>query len=68
MSSLRSVSIVVVTHNEGQRLCQTVENLTATAPADAEIIVVDDLSADGSIELLRARQPDVRVVRPLTFV
>jgi GT2 family glycosyltransferase len=62
--SVGSVSIVVVTHNEGQRLGQTVEGLAATAPADAEIIVVDDFSTDGSIELLQASQPDVRVVRP----
>ena len=64
MSSSGSVSIVVVTHNEGRRLCQTVESLAATAPADAEIIVVDDFSTDGSIELLQASQPDARVVRP----
>jgi hypothetical protein len=64
VNSLGSVSIVVVTHNEGQRLCQTVESLAMTAPADAEIIVVDDFSADGSIELLQASRPEVRVVRP----
>ncbi len=61
MSFSGSVSIVVVTHNEGQRLCQTIESL---APADAEVIVVDDFSTDGSIELLQASQPAVRVVRP----
>jgi cellulose synthase/poly-beta-1,6-N-acetylglucosamine synthase-like glycosyltransferase len=58
-----SVSIVVVTHNEGERLRQTVVGLAATAPEDSEVIVVDDLSTDGSIELLRASQPDVRVVK-----
>ncbi len=64
MSARDSFSIVVVTHNEGERLRRSVAHLAATAPADAEVIVVDDFSTDGSIELLRASQPDVRVVKP----
>jgi glycosyl transferase family 2 len=64
MTAEASVSIVVVTHNEGERLRQTVVGLTATAPDDSEVIVVDDFSTDGSIELLRVGQPEVRVVRP----
>jgi GT2 family glycosyltransferase len=59
-----SVSIVIATHNEAERLLRTVTGLAATAPPDVEIIVVDDFSTDGSIELLRASRPDVRVVRP----
>jgi glycosyltransferase involved in cell wall biosynthesis len=42
-----------------------VMGLVATAPVDSEVIVVDDFSTDGSIELLRASQHDVRVVKPL---
>jgi len=64
MTDWGSVSIVIATHNEGERLCQTVMDLAATAPADFEVIVVDDFSTDGSIELLRASSPDVRVVKP----
>src|SRR5258708_11049651 len=64
MSGWGSVSIVLATHNEGERLRRTVTGLTATAQADFEVIVVDDFSADGSIELLRASQPDVRIVIP----
>jgi GT2 family glycosyltransferase len=65
MSAQASVSMVVVTHNEGERLRRTVMGLVATAPVDSEVIVVDDFSTDGSIELLRASQHDVRVVKPL---
>jgi GT2 family glycosyltransferase len=64
MSAGDSVSVVVATHNEGERLRRTVMGLAATAPADFEVIVVDDFSTDGSVELLQADQPDVRVVRP----
>lgn len=64
MSAQASVSIVVVTHNEGERLRRTVEGLAATAPGDSEVIVVDDFSTDGSIELLRADKPEIRVVKP----
>ncbi len=59
-----SVSIVIATHNEGERLRQTVTGLAATASADFEVIIVDDFSTDGSVESLRASEPYVRVVRP----
>ena len=64
MSAKTSVSIVVVTHNEGERLWRTVASLIATVSDDCEVIVVDDFSSDGSIELLRSSRLDVRVVKP----
>jgi GT2 family glycosyltransferase len=48
-------SIVVVAHNEGELLRQTVGALRATAP-QAQLIVVDDCSEDGSSEFLRSRE------------
>ena len=63
-SAAVSMSIVVPTHNEGEQLSRTVAGLTATAPQDCEVIVVDDFSTDDSISLLRQRNPGVRVVRP----
>lgn len=59
-----SVSIIVPTHNEGERLSRTVTGLIATAPDDSELIVVDDFSTDDSVSLLRRSHPGVRVVRP----
>jgi glycosyltransferase involved in cell wall biosynthesis len=43
-----TVSVVVVSHNEGVSIRKTVDNLVSTTPPDAEIIVVDDASTDGS--------------------
>lgn len=57
------VSIVVVSRNEGAMLLRTVETLSATMPASAEVVVVDDDSSDGSVQAVTARWPDVRIVR-----
>jgi glycosyltransferase involved in cell wall biosynthesis len=61
-----SVSIVVITHNEGERLAHTVHCLLATMPRDGELVVVDDCSTDASCDVLRDRFPGVRLVRPET--
>lgn len=58
------VSVVVVSHNEGADLHRTVLGLDAALPADAEIIVVDDTSTDGSTESLPVER--ARVIRPET--
>lgn len=62
-SSAPSVSVVVVSHNEGANLRRTVHNLLATAPRDSEIIVVDDGSDDGSADCLTTGYSGVQVVR-----
>jgi GT2 family glycosyltransferase len=49
------VSVVVLTHNEGDMLRRTVESIRATVPASTEIVVVDDGSTDGSTEFLERR-------------
>ena len=59
-----SVSAVVVSHNEGADLRLTVQNLLATLPADAELIVVDDASTDDSAGFLGASYPTVQLLRP----
>lgn len=47
-----SVSVVVISHNEGDRLRRTVHGLMATLPRDGDIVVVDDASTDGSTDFL----------------
>jgi GT2 family glycosyltransferase len=60
--TLRTVSVVIITRNEGPELERTVRNVRRTLPAARrELIVVDDGSADGSVAPLR-RMRDVRVV------
>ncbi|HBY62051.1 MAG TPA: glycosyl transferase [Solibacterales bacterium] len=55
------LSVVVVSRNEGEWLRRTVEGLEPTLPADAETIVVDDGSTDGSAAFLTGTK--ARVIR-----
>ena len=64
-------SVVVVTHNEGALLRNTVDSVAPTLPEGSEIIVVDDDSTDGSTDFLaggygcaRAVKPDTRLGAP----
>jgi GT2 family glycosyltransferase len=57
-----SVSVVVPSRNEGISLRQTVHGLLGTLPQDAEIVVVDDASEDGSADFLASGYPSVRLV------
>jgi len=56
------VSTIIVTRNEGDYLRQTVEDFERTLPPRREIIVIDDGSTDGSVDFLRDRRGDVRVI------
>jgi GT2 family glycosyltransferase len=57
-------SIVVVSHNEGESVRRTVEAcLATTAQLDAEVVLVDDASTDGSAEGVIHRFPEVELVR-----
>ncbi|MBI4486579.1 MAG: glycosyltransferase [Acidobacteria bacterium] len=57
------VTAVIASFNEGQCLWKTVRSCVETTDdLDCEILVADDGSQDGSIEEVRRRFPDVRVV------
>jgi GT2 family glycosyltransferase len=63
MRRVNTISVVIVSRNEGRELRRTVQNLFDTLPRRRrELIVVDDGSTDGSTRFLK-RHPDVRVVR-----
>ena len=48
-----SISVIVITRNEGDELRATVDNLLRTLPeSSSEVIVVDDGSTDGSTDFL----------------
>lgn len=62
--SRTSVSAVVIAHNEGDALRDTVRALLKTLPAESEIVVIDDDSDDGAPERLVDANPSVSVLRP----
>jgi GT2 family glycosyltransferase len=56
-------SLIIASHNEGERLVKTIQSCVETcSDLDHEIIVADDASTDHSINQLRARFPHVRLV------
>jgi GT2 family glycosyltransferase len=57
------VSIIVISHNEGEYLGRTIESFLAALPPQAEILVVDDWSTDGSASALQNDRV-VRILRP----
>jgi GT2 family glycosyltransferase len=59
---LPTVSVVIITRNEGSELRATVANVLSTLPREQrEVIVVDDASTDGSTAFLR-ELPEVLVL------
>ena len=68
MTARRSLSIVIPAYNEADNILDTLENVTAALaplPIDAEILVVDDGSRDGTGRLVAAnasRFPGVRLL------
>ncbi|MBS0559275.1 MAG: glycosyltransferase [Proteobacteria bacterium] len=58
------LSVVVPALNEGEYLRRTVEQLRQSVPPRSEIIVVDDGSADGCCDFLRAQPDGVRLLEP----
>src|SRR6201996_8472183 len=58
---MAALSVIIVSHNEGEYLRRSVDSLVVDLPSDAEIIVVDDASTDGSSEQLNEIDSRVRV-------
>src|SRR5258706_4214371 len=58
-----SLSVVVISRNEGRELERTVENFDDTLPAGAEIIVIDDRSTDCSADRVTPRRRRISVHR-----
>ena len=65
MSDPRGASLVVPNYNGRALLEQNVPSLLAAAdayPGEAEVVIVDDASADDSVAFLRDAFPAVRVL------
>lgn len=65
MAAHPSISVVVITLNEGARLRETVEGLRRTLPQEAELVIVDDGSTDGSTEFLAVPDEPAILLRSL---
>ncbi|OGB04853.1 MAG: hypothetical protein A3E79_17565 [Burkholderiales bacterium RIFCSPHIGHO2_12_FULL_61_11] len=64
-----SVSVVMATYNGKQYLAEQLRSVLAELMPDDELIIVDDGSKDGTLELLGfLKSPVVRIVRNLTNV
>lgn len=57
----RALSVVVVTHNHGRWIEQCLASVQEHA-ADAEIVVIDNESTDGTADKMAERFPGVRVI------
>jgi GT2 family glycosyltransferase len=60
--TMPEVSVVIVTWNGRHHLDACLPSVQAQAGVSAEIVLVDNASTDGTIEHVRERFPDVRVV------
>src|SRR6266704_1635071 len=57
------ISFIIVSWNVRELLRRAIESIRADASAyETEIIVVDNASQDGTVEMLRAEFPNVRVI------
>ena len=60
---MKTLAIVIVSHNTKNDLENCLHSLHDHAPrASHEIVVIDNASRDGSVNAVRSRWPDVRVV------
>jgi len=58
------LSVIIATYNARQLLADCLQSIYRNPPVGSfEVIVVDDASADGTSEMLRARFPQVRLFR-----
>lgn len=65
-TSSMSVSVVVPNYNHADVLADALRSILAQDPRPEEVIVVDDMSTDNSldvIERLRRRHPEIRLLR-----
>src|SRR3970040_2622255 len=60
---LPRVSVGIATWNSEEHLQSCAESLTRQTYAHVEIIVVDNASADKSVDLIRDRLTDSRIIR-----
>ncbi len=63
MADHASISVVVISLNEGVRLRETVEGLRSTLPPTTELVIVDDGSTDHSTDFLESPDEPALLLR-----
>src|SRR5712664_3390000 len=59
-----TLSVIISTYNAREVLADCLQSIYQNPPSEpSEIIVVDDASADGTGDMVRARFPEVRLLR-----
>ncbi len=57
------ISIIIVNYNGKDQTCACLQSLRSVSPTlEYEVILVDNCSTDGSVELFRQRYPDVTIL------
>jgi GT2 family glycosyltransferase len=62
----QSISVIVVNWNQIEYLRNCLQSLTEQAPRETEVVVVDNASTDGSVEMVEAYFPKVNLVKSST--
>lgn len=57
-----AVSVAIINHNGKHYLAETIHQVQKNCPGVAEVMVVDNLSTDGSLSFLRQTFPFVRII------
>jgi GT2 family glycosyltransferase len=57
-----TVSVIIVNYNSGDRIARCLDRLSAQSFRDFETIVIDNASADGSLEIARRHSIGVRII------
>ncbi len=58
----RTVSVIIVVYNGRPYLEGCLGSLRRTLPANAEVVIVDNGSTDGSVALVREQMPEARLL------
>ncbi|HEX7486942.1 MAG TPA: glycosyltransferase family 2 protein [Vicinamibacterales bacterium] len=57
------LAIIIVSYNVRDELAQAIESISSAPPvASHDVVVVDNASSDGSLDMVRERYPEVRAI------
>ncbi|VFQ47462.1 glycosyltransferase family 2 protein [Desulfoluna butyratoxydans] len=56
-------SVAIVTQNRCQSLCRAIDSVYRQTYAPIEIVLVDNASSDNSVEVVRDKWPEIKIIR-----